>query len=147
METTEELNKLSDEHMEQVIETSEIESEIFDGTENEGTLIHNSADPEQIKKAENKLEIRGRQEISDLLWILSDVRGRRFIWKLLETTKPFVSGFQGDNNALQFFSGQRDIGKQLFLEIMGADSTAFGKMMTEFKGDIKNGKRKRRNES
>lgn len=139
---TEEMNKISDDDIEKLFVSGEgSEEEIIDGTT--GSLVDNSADKEQVEKAEKKLERREGQERQDVQWMLSDVRGRRILWKLLEKTKPFVSGFQPNNEALQYYSGHRDIGRDLFLEIMDADASAFGKMMTEFKGDSYASKKRR----
>jgi hypothetical protein len=143
---TEEQNKISDEQIDNLF-VSPTEGEIIDGTEEEGdekdSLVHNSADADQVKKAETKLENRERQERSDLLWILSDIRGRRFLWKILERTRPYASTFHPDSNSQYFELGRRNEGSALLGEILNADSTAFGKLMTEFKGEV-NGNRKRK---
>lgn len=140
--TTKETNEITDEYIEKLMvnEPADGEGEIIDGSEEaddtlDQALVHNSADKKQVEKGEQKLEQREIRDRQDIQWLLSDLRGRRFLWRMLERTQPFVGGFQGNNEFLQYTSGHRDIGKELFLCIMDADPAAFGKLMTEFKGE------------
>lgn len=139
---TSETNEMIDEAMDKLTETGPLEEEVIDGTKE--VLTENAGDPEQVKNAEVKIEQRERQDMFDVQWLLSDVRGRRFLWKYLEKCKPFATGFIPDPLELQFKMGQRNIGSDILNDIMGADSTALAKMMTEFRGEIANGNRKRK---
>lgn len=53
-------------------------------------------------------------EIDDFCWFMSDKRGRRILWRLLESSGVFRSSHTG--NALQtaFLEGQRSLGLQQF---------------------------------
>lgn len=150
IETTGERNKKVDREIEKILEGeephSEMPPEIPDEVEAGETLVHNSADREQVEKAEYRLERRERAEQTDMQWLLSDIRGRRILWRYLEETKYFAASFVQNDGLLQYLTGQRVIGKMIYLDIMNADSGAFAKMMQEFKGET-NGKRKRKNSS
>lgn len=110
-------------------------------------LVGNSADKEQVERAENIIMDRARQEELDMQWLLSDVRGRRFLWRYMEKTKPLQTEFIGDTSELQFTLGQRNVGSNILADILSADSTALSKMMQEFKGEVNGNRNKRKRKS
>lgn len=59
-------------------------------------------------------EIRKR-ELSDLAWVLSDARGRRFIWRLFGLTGIFRNSFTGNSETF-FKEGMRLIGTTLWAD-------------------------------
>jgi hypothetical protein len=69
------------------------------------------------KKQEEKLKRKHQRALDDLKWILSDPRGRRFIWKLINTAKTFETGFCGNSRDV-FEWGKQHIGKLILKEIM-----------------------------
>lgn len=97
---------------------------------NERALVQNAADPQQVKAAKQKERFKKQSEINDLLWILSDIRGRRFIWRMLEGAyeNPFVAGM---TDVTAFNAGQKVKATTLLKEIMDARPEAYIMMMKE----------------
>lgn len=56
-----------------------------------------------------KQEAASRQEIEDFKWLMSEKRGRRIVWGLLEKTGMYRSSFTGNSETF-FREGARNIG-------------------------------------
>lgn len=54
---------------------------------------------------------RAQQSIEDLKWLMSDKRGRRFMWELLAITGVFRNPFRGDRGGTDFRCGEMNIGQ------------------------------------
>lgn len=54
-----------------------------------------------------------QQEIADFRWLMSDHRGRRFMWRLMGQCKVFQPSFNPHGGVMNFNEGQRNVG--LFL--------------------------------
>ena len=98
----------------------------------EKSFVKNAADPEQVKEAKKKERFAKENELSDLLWVLGDIRGRRFVWGLLAPTNElsFVSGMP---DVTAFNEGCRNKANQLLSKVMDAKPEAYIQMMTESK--------------
>ncbi len=72
-----------------------------------------------------------RLEIDDFCWFMSDKRGRRILWRLLESSGVFRSSHTG--NALQtaFLEGQRSLGLQQFAMATRHAPTLYTRMAQE----------------
>ena len=93
--------------------------------------VKNAGDPEQVAKAKER-EKRGRElELSDLAFILADVRGRRFYWRKLEGCGIFKLSFTGVSAHTDFNEGQRNIGLLMLNDLMEANPEALIIMMRE----------------
>lgn len=69
--------------------------------------------PERKQKAE-QAEREAQAETDELLWLMSDKRGRRFVWRLLERAGIYRLSFvQGSFDATAFREGQRNEGLRL----------------------------------
>jgi hypothetical protein len=79
--------------------------------------VNQTATAEQVKKQEERSKKKLQREQDDLRWILSDPRGRRFIWKWLNKAMTFETGFMGNSRDVYEW-GKQFIGKSLQKEIM-----------------------------
>lgn len=77
----------------------------------------NAADQDAIKKAETQEEIDRRTADSDFRWLMSDPRGRRFVWSLMGRWKVFQQTFNTHGGLMNFNEGQRSAGLFLLGEI------------------------------
>lgn len=84
-----------------------------------------SYDPTDLPgQQQDKQEIDARkrvsrqQEIGDLKWLMSSPRGRRIMWRLLELSGPFRISFDTNAMKMAFNEGNRNLGNQLFNEVM-----------------------------
>lgn len=88
-------------------------------------------DDEQRQK--NQMERDGKKQqrfLDDVKWIISDARGRRFIWWLFCRCHMFESNMTGNSQTF-FREGERNIGLQVLFHMNDADLNAFGRMQRE----------------
>ena len=81
-------------------------------------------DVEQARKVERD------QEKADFAWLMSDKRGRRFIWRMLETTGVYRSSFTGNSETF-FREGARNVGLKLIADIHEFAPDAYPMMLEE----------------
>jgi hypothetical protein len=58
---------------------------------------------------EEKQRLTARQEADDVKWLMSDKRGRRLMWGLLEKTGLYRTSFTGNSETF-FREGARNVG-------------------------------------
>ncbi len=82
-------------------------------------------DPLDVRSAEQKkreADARKRlvreTEIADVKWLMSSKKGRRFMWRLLDLSGPFRLSFDPNAMRMAFNEGNRNLGNQLFDEVM-----------------------------
>lgn len=76
-------------------------------------------------------------EIDDLKWLMSDKRGRRFMWRLLAGTGVYRSSFVTNAMQVSFLEGQRHIGLGWLAEVMENTPDNFNAMTTEQSANAK----------
>ncbi len=75
---------------------------------------HDLKAQQKSKDSKKSAERIDRQnEESDIKWLMSSKRGRRFIWRLLEQAGVFRSSFNTNAMAMSFGEGNRNYGLQL----------------------------------
>ena len=99
-------------------------------------VLKNAADPSQVAKAKETEKQRQIREDNDLLFILSDPRGRRFIWRLLGFCGVFNSSFTG-NSTTFFNEGTRSVGLWATAEVVRLKPEAYVEMMVESNNEDK----------
>lgn len=80
-------------------------------------MAHNVADPKKIEEQGVKARHVADQEAHDLRFIMSDVRGRRFLDKLLDFCGPLRTPFNTNGSVANFNMGQANVGLKLLAEI------------------------------
>ena len=80
----------------------------------------NPQDLDAVERAETKLAERKKaqrdQDKADFKWLMGQVQGRRFIWRLLDLAGVFRSTFRL-NNEMEFLEGMRNMGVILMADI------------------------------
>jgi hypothetical protein len=66
---------------------------------------------EADRKARTARELE--DEIGDLKWLMSNKRGRRVVWRLLEKAGLYRSSFNNSGSITAFNEGQRNVGLRL----------------------------------
>lgn len=79
---------------------------------------------------EEKQRLISRQEVEDIKWVMSDKRGRRMMWGLLERAGLYRSSFTGNSETF-FREGARNIGLMYWELIQTHCSEKCGAMITE----------------
>lgn len=80
-------------------------------------------------------ELKQRQEIEDLKWLLAHKAGRRIAWRLMGDAGVFRSTFNHSGSVMAFHEGQRAQGLKLLMAIMANVPDAFTTMQKEAKAD------------
>lgn len=98
-----------------------------------------TADPKSVKEKGEKAKSREQRDIDDLETILSDIRGRRFIWRYLAECGIFKTSFNNSGSITALNEGRRQIGLKLLAEVMEANEEAYTLMASEDKKENQNG--------
>lgn len=70
------------------------------------------------REAEARKRIVRENEIAAIKWLMSSKKGRGFMWRLLELSGPFRLSFDPNAMKMAFNEGNRNLGNQLFNEVM-----------------------------
>jgi hypothetical protein len=84
----------------------------------------------RTEKAE-KAQLERQAEIDDLLWLMSDKRGRRIVWRLLGESGVYQVTFTGDALTSAFREGRRSRGLDLLAAINQHCPERFSEMQKE----------------
>lgn len=98
-----------------------------------------AANPRAVKERTEKVRSRRERDIDDLATILSDIRGRRFLWRYLSECGIFRTSFNNSGSITAFNEGARSIGLKLLTEIMETDAESYTLMANESKKENQNG--------
>lgn len=91
---------------------------------------------EDDEASEQRLgDLKHRQEIEDLKWLLAHQQGRRIAWRLMGDAGVFRSTFNHSGSVMAFNEGQRAQGLKLLMSVMAHAPDAFTKMQKEAKAD------------
>ena len=90
---------------------------------------------EKAASEQEKLDrITKRQEADDIKWLMSDPRGRRIMWGLLELTGVYRSSFTGNSETF-FREGERNVGLKLVHKIHAHCPEKYATMTKEMNDD------------
>lgn len=64
-----------------------------------------------------KLKLSIDTEESDFKWLMSQKRGRRIVWRFLESSGVFRSSFNANSMTMAFNEGNRNFGLKLMSQI------------------------------
>ena len=92
--------------------------------------LRGQEDAKAEEKKKTILEARGEAE--DLKWIMSNKRGRRYIWKVLGFAGVYRTSFTG-NSSTFFNEGMRNVGLRIVQEIHDVCPDHYLTMMKEGK--------------
>lgn len=75
---------------------------------------------------------RRQQDLDEAVsFVISDPRGRAFLWEVLSRTRLFSASMTGDAMTTAFNEGRRDIGINLFAEALTLRPRVFSEMQDE----------------
>lgn len=98
--------------------------------------IDNAADPKRVKDKEVKVKNMAETERDDYRFLLSNPRGRRFLWGELSKHGLFRISMTGNSETF-FREGERNQGLRLLREIVTADEGNAAQMFLENLGELK----------
>ena len=88
-------------------------------------------DEEEIYIHEELAKRQQQDREEALSFVLSDPRGRAFVWEILGQTGLFGASFTGDQLTTAFNEGKRHIGIGMFAEAISMRPAVFGEMQAE----------------
>jgi hypothetical protein len=74
-------------------------------------------------------KLQRERELQDLAWLLSDQRGRRFMWRVFDISGIFRNAFTGSETF--FNNGKQALGTTFLSDLMQATPEAFAVMQAE----------------
>jgi len=83
----------------------------------------------ETRKLKSQLERKTAEE--DLKWVLSDPRGRRYLWKLLESFHIYQSSFAQDGSFMAYLEGERNAGLRILNELQSVAPESYILMLQE----------------
>jgi hypothetical protein len=93
------------------------------------------AEQEEAEQRKSELaKLRRDVEKADLLFVMDNERGRRFIWRILESAGVFRSSFDESAALMAFREGSRNIGLSLLAQITDTCPAQFLIMQEEQNG-------------
>lgn len=95
-------------------------------------MVRNASSEKQVKSAEKKLEVKRLNELEDLRWVLSDPRGRRVLWRILDFCSVFRSIWEASAK-IHYNAGRQDVGHFVQSEVTEARPNAMLEMILEHK--------------
>lgn len=84
-----------------------------------------------VADRKEKHERTQRRDADDLKWLMSDKRGRRVMWRLLETTGVFRNPYAGKEGDTAFRCGVMNVGQMLFADLNVHCPERYALMVTE----------------
>jgi hypothetical protein len=123
--------------VEQLLEIAMLNAQRFEEAVQRGEA---DASPDQIAQAKRERE-RARKLLkyrADVEFVLSDVRGRRVMWRVLELSGPNrISHTPGDSHHTAFLDGKRSVANDILLILFDADQGVYARMQREHLSDMK----------
>lgn len=92
-----------------------------------------SADERNSAKTAEEERLATGERQNDLRWVMSNKRGRRFIYRQLEEAGIWRSSFDIDSTVMAFNEGNRNGGLKLLNEITEACTERYTEMLAEQK--------------
>lgn len=95
---------------------------------------YNAGDEDQVATKAKSAKQKDKQATQDLKWIMSDARGRRFVWALLERCGIYRSSYlagRGQPAATAFHEGERNVGLETLARLLRETPKAYAAMTEE----------------
>lgn len=99
--------------------------------EPEDILVIDHADKRRLEKEEHD---------SDIRWLMSTKKGRRFVWRTLDQCGVFRMSFNTDALLMAFAEGNRNFGNQLLEAVISTVPDMYSVMIQEHKEYVDAGK-------
>lgn len=84
-----------------------------------------------IAEATKRAALAAKQEAKDFLWLMSDQRGRRIVWRQLAASRVFHSSFDPTAMNMAFNEGRRAEGLRLLAQVHSLCPDLYPTMMKE----------------
>jgi hypothetical protein len=93
-------------------------------------VARNARDPRQVAAATRRERDQLQRQSGDLAHVMSDVRGRRFLWDTLGRTGLYTTSFTGNSETF-FREGRRSFGLELLARLTAVAPDLYLTMQAE----------------
>lgn len=97
----------------------------------EETLHDLHAELAAEQETEEAKRFQRQLDDDDLQWLMSDKRGRRYVWRMLGVTGVFRNPFSMQREATDFNCGKQVIGQTMLADIHRLCPESYNKMVME----------------
>lgn len=111
----------------------EIEAHVAAMTAGEDEPVR-AGDADQTARVAKTAKQKDKQADDDLKWVMSDARGRRYMWRLLARAGIYRSSYmagRGQAEACAFYEGERNIGLETLAALLKVTPKAYAVMLQE----------------
>lgn len=88
---------------------------------------------DEAEQRETAARLAAKTEADDFMWLMSQKRGRRIVWRLLERTGVFRLSFNTDALQMAFAEGNRNEGNRTLSQIHELCPDRYTDMLKEAK--------------
>jgi hypothetical protein len=99
---------------------------------NDRTVAYDAGDRSHVAERQKRRRFAAGREDGDLVWLMNQREGRRFLWRLLQSCHLYETSFTG-TNATFFREGERNVGLQVLLDVIRLCPELHARMMAESK--------------
>ena len=91
---------------------------------------YDAGDRTHVSERQKRRRLQSQREDDDLLWLMNQPEGRRFLWRLLQACHLSDSSFTG-TSATFFREGERNVGLQVLADITRLCPELYARMAGE----------------
>ena len=91
---------------------------------------YDAGDRTPVSERQKRRRLQSQREDDDLLWLMNQPEGRRFLWRLLQSCHLYESSFTG-TSATFFREGERNVGLQVLADITRLCPELYARMAGE----------------
>lgn len=95
---------------------------------------YDAGDRAHVSERQKKRRLRAEQADADLLWLMNQREGRRFMWRLLQSCHLYETSFTG-TSATFFREGERNVGLQVLADITRLCPDLYARMAGDLQED------------
>ena len=95
---------------------------------------YDAGDHAHVSERQKKRRLRAERADADLLWLMTQREGRRFVWRLLQSCHLYETSFTG-TSATFFREGERNVGLQVLADITRLCPDLYARMVGEQQGE------------
>jgi hypothetical protein len=96
---------------------------------------YDAGDRSHVSERQKRRRLLSQREDDDLVWLMNQREGRRFVWRLLQSCHLYESSFTG-TSATFFREGERNVGLAVLADIVRLCPELHARMAGESQKEI-----------
>jgi len=95
---------------------------------------YDAGDRTHVSERQKRRRLKGERDDADLLWLMNQREGRRFVWRLLQACHLYETSFTGTSSTF-FREGERNVGLLVLADITRLCPELYARMVGEQQGE------------